>query len=78
MQNVAVPPANQLNCSCNAACDESIYDVSISMAQWPSRQYMNVMALNPINASLPQHYNYDPVSSCGGGLHAFPVPLSRF
>ncbi len=68
---MSMPPANQLNCSCNAACDESIFDVSISMAQWPSRQYMNVMALNPINASLP--YKYDPVNSCGGGLPASPV-----
>jgi hypothetical protein len=62
MQDVSVATANQLNCSCKPACDETIFDVSISMAQWPSSQYMNVMALNPINNSLPQHYQYDPVN----------------
>jgi hypothetical protein len=71
MQDVSVPAANRLNCSCNPACDESIYDVSISMAQWPSSQYMNVMVLNQLNSSIP--YKYNPVNSCGGGLHAFSM-----
>jgi hypothetical protein len=71
MQDVSVPAAKQLNCSCNPACDESIYDVTISMAQWPSSQYMNVMAINPLNTSLP--YKYDPVNSRAGGLHVRPV-----
>ncbi len=48
-------------CGCQPACNEYQYDTSLSLSPWPSREYMSVLSMHPLNENNENGLNYSKV-----------------
>jgi hypothetical protein len=48
-------------CDCQPACNEYQYDASLSLSKWPSREYMTVLSMHPLNEDNKYALDYSRV-----------------
>ena len=55
---------NATTCAaCAPACQQTIYDTTVSTSRWPSDQYMRLLAVQAIQADASTRYDYSAVQS---------------